>query len=131
MTTRDVNKLAVFWKEQAKEAIASARALCNAKQWLHALFFCHLTLEKMLKALVVTHTKSQAPYSHNLTFLAGKTDLPVTKTQLEFLETMNKYNLEGRYPEYRSALQKNIDRATVRAQLQHTQEFIAWCEKHC
>lgn len=129
MTIRDAQKAIVFWNEQAHSALDSAAALYKSRQWLHALFFCHLAIEKILKALVISGTKAQPPFVHNLTYLAGKTSLELSKEQVTFLETTNKYNLEGRYPEYRSGLSKSVDRKLVQRQLQATKEFVAWCAK--
>lgn len=129
MTLRDVQKAVAFWREHSTSALDSAAALYKSKQWLHALFFCHLAIEKILKAVVIKQTKQQPPFVHNLTYLAGKTDLELTKEQVAFLESSNKYNLEGRYPEYRSGLAAQVDRKLVQQQLQITQEFVAWCAK--
>lgn len=40
--------------------------LFKIKRYSDSLFFGHIVLEKILKALVVQKTKNQAPYSHDL-----------------------------------------------------------------
>ena len=43
MSAQDVAK---YWREGADDALATAQALMDAKRYHHALFFCHLALEK-------------------------------------------------------------------------------------
>jgi len=45
--------LITFWQKGANEAWLTAQALVRSKRYLHALFFCHLTLEKELKSKYV------------------------------------------------------------------------------
>lgn len=42
-----------YWARIAKDDIRVARHLLDAGDRLHAMFFCHLAVEKMLKALFV------------------------------------------------------------------------------
>ncbi|MCK4306353.1 MAG: HEPN domain-containing protein, partial [Candidatus Eisenbacteria sp.] len=64
----------------------------------HGLFFAHLALEKLLKALVCQHTKDLAPRIHNLVRLAESAGLAPNPSQLDLLAEMNQFNIEGRYP---------------------------------
>ena len=66
---------------------------------LHWLFFCHLSIEKILKAHVVLSTSEIAPEIHNLTRLAEKAKLTLEPEQLKLLDILMIYQLEGRYPE--------------------------------
>ena len=48
----DIDKQISYWKESADEDWAVAQQLLGSGRTRHGLFFAHLTLEKMLKALV-------------------------------------------------------------------------------
>jgi HEPN domain-containing protein len=71
---------------------------------LHGLFFCHLVIEKALKASVVKQTNTSPPRSHNLIYLAEKAALKLPEKQEIFLGILMKYQLEGRYPDYNPQL---------------------------
>jgi len=62
--------------------------------------FCHLSIEKIIKAHVAKFTKEIPEKTHNLNKLLLKTDLSLDETQKELLGLLMIYQLEGRYPEY-------------------------------
>jgi len=66
----DINKLINFWESEAGEALKVAGHLVEKEDFSHALFFGHLALEKMLKALCVRELRDHAPPIHNLVRLA-------------------------------------------------------------
>ena len=69
--------------------------------YVHSLFFAHLSLEKLLKAHWVKDNEENFPVkTHSLVRLAESTKLVFTEDQLVFLERMNDFQLEGRYPDY-------------------------------
>ncbi len=130
MTIKDVQKVVDHWYGSSASDVRSAHLLLVGKQLLQSLFFCHLAIEKTLKAIIVKETKDHAPFVHNLVYLAGKTSLELTKDDLVFLELMSRYNIEGRYPSYQAKLRKDITRDFVVTHLRMSEEFIRWCQKH-
>ena len=79
----------------------------QSKDYLHALFFAHLLLEKLCKAhWVKDNTGNIPPKIHNLIILIGKTKLELLDTDKQFLSQMNQFQLEGRYPDYTQRLYK-------------------------
>jgi HEPN domain-containing protein len=77
----------------------SAEILINNKKFVEGLFFCHLVIEKILKALVVKNTKNLPPKSHNLEYLSRLANVDLSEEQKDFMAILMKYQLEGRYPE--------------------------------
>jgi HEPN domain-containing protein len=73
--------------------------LVNSGRTRHGLFFAHLALEKILKAVVCKQTNDMAPRLHNLVRLYELAALPVDTAKIEILAEMNAFNIEGRYPE--------------------------------
>lgn len=72
-----------------------------------SLFFVHLSLEKILKAHWVKHnTKDIPPKTHNLSILYIQCNLDLIKDDVLFLEGVNAFNLEARYPDYKFSLYK-------------------------
>ena len=88
-----------YWIESAKEDWKVAQHLYDKKDYAYALFFCHLTIEKILKAIYTEQIEKIAPYTHSLVYLAEKTKLNLTEKQLELLEIITDFNIEARYPD--------------------------------
>ncbi len=83
--------------------------LLSDKRFVHALFFTHLALEKILKAhWVKDNTLDVPPRTHNLIYLLENTQLQLTDAETSFLQSMNAFQIEGRYPNYRSSLHKTV-----------------------
>ena len=51
------------------------------EDYSYALFFGHLAVEKILKAVYVVRKGEHAPYLHNLEKLAALSDIPLTAEQ--------------------------------------------------
>jgi HEPN domain-containing protein len=95
----DVEKQTDYWIKGAADDLITAELLIREKRMLHGLFFCHLVIEKALKAHVVKTTASVAPHTHNLIYLAEKADLKFNHETEIFLGVLMKYQLQGRYPD--------------------------------
>ncbi len=94
----DIIKQIEYWIKSAEDDIETSDILISKDKILHGLFFCHLCIEKAIKAHVVRCTKIVPPKVHNLSYLIEKTDLILSESQLMFCDTLMYYQLEGRYP---------------------------------
>ena len=65
----DINKQIDYWVKGAYNDIETSELLLAGKKYVESLFFYHLSIEKILKALVVKSTNQMAPKSHNLIYL--------------------------------------------------------------
>ncbi len=99
----NVGKQIAYWKESAEEDWLVAGDLLEKKRIRHALFFGHLTLEKILKAHVCRVTGELAPPIHNLVRLAERAAIELSDKQRDLLAEVNEFNIEGRYPDSRLA----------------------------
>lgn len=122
----DINKLIKYWAEGADSDIDTAKILIKSEKYLHGLFFCHLTIEKIIKAHVVKSTHQIPPKLHNLFRLLEITAIDADDETLEFFGILMKYQLEGRYPDYNPIIP---DRRKVREYLQKTEEKLLWLKK--
>lgn len=95
-----------YWARIAKDDIRVARHLLDAGDRLHAMFFCHLAVEKMLKALFVKNTGSPPPPTHHLPRLAMESTLALSEEDVEFLNELLRFNIEARYPKDRDRIRK-------------------------
>lgn len=85
------------WLKTAEKDWQACQHLYEAKDYCQCLFWGHLVLEKILKALVVKNTHAQAPYSHDLVLLAKRAQVTLTEEQRDFLNEISTFNQFGRY----------------------------------
>ncbi len=88
----DIEKQIAYWRNGAKEDWDVAQELVQNGRTRHGLFFAHLALEKMLKALVCRQTSDLPPRIHNLVRLAELAALPLSQRQLDILAEMNAFS---------------------------------------
>lgn len=121
-------ELVAYWLATADESLQSARNLFDKNDFVSALFFGHLYLEKLLKALIVHKTRAPAPYGHDLYKLTDKTGLALTSVQVEFLKRVTEYNIEGRYPDYKRELKHRATGEFCESELNEIERFGEWIQ---
>ena len=84
-----------YWLELADDDMSVAKVLFDTGKYLHTGFFCHLIVEKALKAVIADVISEIPPKTHDLTRLAecGGIYDDLTEAQLELLETLNPLNI--------------------------------------
>jgi len=99
------------WLTTAEEDLITMNLLYKEGRYTHSLFFGHLYIEKICKALWIKNNISNTPpYIHNLLKLLYGIESGLTDDQLIFLEQLNEYQLSGRYPNYTDTLKKRTSR---------------------
>jgi len=122
----NIEKQVEYWFRCANDDFESAKLLISNNRFLHGLFFCHLVIEKAIKAIVVKQTEEIAPRSHNLLYLAGMAKLSFAEEDEIFLGILMKYQLQGRHPDY----QPNIPNSEkVNAYLTKTENLLLWLQQ--
>ncbi len=107
----DKSKHIDYWKTTSMDDLGAIDLLLNGKKYVQALFFMHLALEKTLKAhWVKDNAGNVPPKTHNLTYLFGKTNLNLPEEDTDFLQTMNIFQMEGRYPDYLAKLHQTTQK---------------------
>ena len=86
-----------YWLESAKRDKQTAKILFESKRYHHCLFFCHLLLEKTLKALVVKTADQAPPWTHDLLKLAQVAQIPLSRSLKRDLKEINSFNIQARY----------------------------------
>lgn len=127
--TTDIKKLITYWREEAEHSWSMVPSLFKKKGYPESLFFGHLTLEKILKALVVAKTQAHAPPIHNLVRLAQLADLSLTQEQTEELEECNEFYLAGRYDEDKMDFRKKATLVFTRKNLETIKKLYLWLKK--
>lgn len=122
----NIDKQKKYWIIGAKDDLETAKILISSNRILHGMFFCHLTIEKMIKAHVVQQTDDFAPRSHNLIYLSEKAKLALNDEDELFLGILMKYQLQGRYPDYNPNIP---DKEIVSLYIDHTEKLMKWLEE--
>jgi HEPN domain-containing protein len=104
----NVDKQIEYWSNISADDIETAEILIEKKKYKEGLFFYHLSIEKLLKAIYVKKITELAPKTHNLIYLSNKSSLEISDEQILVLNELHFYQLEGRYPE-NSIKQPNIE----------------------
>ena len=96
----DINKQIEYWIKSAEDDLEAVKYLVDNNKTLQAMFFCHLAVEKTIKAHVAKQTNDVPPKIHNLKRLAELAKLNLTDGQKNILNELMVFQQEGRYPEY-------------------------------
>ena len=126
----NIKEQADHWKHLAVRDWKTALGLLEIRRYDASLFFCHLTLEKLLKGLVIIHTKKHPPYIHDLERLAVIAHLVLTSDQINDLKAISAFNIAGRYSDYKFAFYKKCTRAYTEKYLSKTKRLIPCLKKY-
>ena len=120
-----------YWLDLADEDITATELLVKGKKYLHAGFFCHLTAEKALKAIIASITSAVPPKTHDLLRLAelGGIFDELTENQFNLLEELNPLNIEARYPEYKERIANILTADKTNNIFKGTREFLCWTKQ--
>lgn len=119
----DISKQVEYWKQSAQDDFEAAVQLIDGKKTRQGLFFAHLSLEKLLKAVICQRTQQLAPRIHNLVRLVEISGLNPPASMFDFLAEMNTFNLEGRYP---VPFISPLTECQTREYIRQTQEAAQW-----
>lgn len=126
----DEQSVIEYWIEVAKQDFETAEILYKNKKYHHALFFCHLSIEKKLKAIVVKSTKAAPPLIHDLVRLAEKADIPLVEQRKNDLAEITTFNIQTRYDDYKLSFYKKAKKRFSLKYLNKTRRMLKWLNKY-
>ena len=119
-----------YWVGTAKRDWKTIQNMFGAKDYMPALFFSHLHLEKLCKALWVKNNNGNTPPKiHNLVKILDEAKISCSPEQKAFMVIMNNFQLEGRYPDYLDSLYKLYKKKNTGAILEQVQIFSLWLQQ--
>lgn len=104
--------------------------MLETKRYPYCLFLCHLSVEKILKALIVEQTKKHAPYTHNLVDIAKNTKIEFSEDQKILLADLTEFNLEARYPEWEKKFYEKATKGYTEIYFNQAVNFQKWLKKY-
>ena len=115
-----------YWLESAEDDWKVAGHLFEKGDYTYALFFGHLTIEKILKAVYVDRRNAVPPFTHRLVRIAEEMALDLSEAQLERLEIITDFNLEARYPDESFSFKRKCTRQFAEHHLEYIREMRQW-----
>lgn len=99
-----------YWIDISEKDWKRAELFLKEKDYVFALFCLHMSMEKLIKAVWVRENNTNfPPRIHNLITIIADTSYDPESEEAHMLEELNRYQLEGRYPDYRATIYKFTD----------------------
>lgn len=117
-----------YWFELSDYDFETAQAMLSSGRYLYVGFMCHQTIEKILKAYYTSIKKETAPFTHSLSYIAGKADLwdKLSDEQKNTIDILEPLNIETRYPTYKERLVNSLTKERCEMLISRTNELRKW-----
>lgn len=124
-----ISKQINFWKVTSERSWKTAKGLFKLGHYDACLFFCHLTLEKILKGLLVKKFRKAALYTHDLERLALTLGIKLNPEDKQNLRTITDFNISSRYDNVKLDFYRKCDKRYAEKYLKITQNFYLCLKK--
>lgn len=124
-----MDKAVLNWIKTSDYDITTAQAMFQSRRYVYVIFMCHLSVEKLLKAIVCRLTKRVPPKTHDLFLLIKLADLKLAQGFQLLIAHLNTASIPTRYPEDISKLTKQYNRHTAERYLDETKRFLKWLKQ--
>lgn len=118
-----------YWRMSSQNDFAAAEVLFKSGNYSHTLFFCHLSIEKMLKAVIVKKTNSAPPFLHDLVRLAEKGGMALDDKIKTNLAEISTFNIAARYDDYKLQFARKATKAFATKYTKASGELLVWLQK--
>jgi HEPN domain-containing protein len=117
------------WYFQSDYDLETAFDMFKSGRYVYCIFMCHLSLEKVLKGLLVKSKGEFPSKSHSLIYFVEKIELKMDDSYYEFLFTLNKISVPTRYPENLRKLVAEYSKERTEDILNRTKEIQSWIKQ--
>lgn len=124
-----MNNRAAEWLKQADFDLETAAAMVQTKRNFYAVFFCHLAVEKGLKALYQELLTQLPPKTHNLVYLLSKIELHPQPDLERFIIRLNTASIATRYPEDLEQLKAAYNQELTQEIIDRSKEVLSWIKQ--
>ena len=126
-----MNEKTQYWLDLCEDDLLTAESLLKSDRFLHMGFFCHMIVEKALKAVIADKTNEMPPKIHDLLRLAtysGAFD-DLSEEQLSLIDRLKPLQIEARYPEHKERIAKTLTPKYCKQILTETEGFLCWIKQ--
>ena len=114
------------WFRQARYDMRSALYLLKGRRYVHAVFMCHLSVEKALKGLYRARLKSDPPKVHDLLFLANRAQLAPPAEVKDLLYELDGLSIPTRYPDELKKMTLTYNQRSTEPILARSRKALQW-----
>ena len=125
-----INEHIEYWVKTAEHDLETAQTLFDTQHYDWCLFIGHLVLEKILKAHYVNDLKDIPPKIHDLVRLSSLINLEFKDEQIKFLERVNDFQLEARYPDEKLKFYRICNKEFTYSNFQLIKELYTWIKSN-
>lgn len=119
-------KVIKYWTDAAQNDYRTATILFENARYNHALLFCHLSIEKMLKAVIVQRINAAPPYIHDLVRLSEKAGITMDETSKTLLAEISTFNIAARYDDLKLNFAKKANKKFALKYFIKTKDVLTW-----
>ena len=113
-----------YWINTAAEDWITVETLFESGRYIHSLFWAHLVLEKLAKALWVKNKADNIPpKTHNIVWLLQDANVSLENDKMEFLTTFNDFQSSSRYPNYTNNVYVSCTEEVAKPKLETVKEI--------
>jgi HEPN domain-containing protein len=123
-----VRKEVESWRKSSLYDLEAAKDMFTAGRHVYVIFFCHLSVEKMLKAVVAKVTGNTPTRTHNLLLLKKMAHLEPSKEMMKFIGELSETSIATRYPLDFGEAAESYTRDVAEVCLAKTNEVLEWME---
>ncbi len=116
--------------KSAEYDLNTAGFMLKSGRYIYVIFMCHLSLEKMLKAITTEITQKISPKSHNLIYLLKLGNIQLPSELFNFIAKINNASIVTRYPEDFSKILEAYPKIVAEEYLSKTKEIHKCLKKH-
>ena len=113
------------WQAQAEYDLSVAEMLYRQSVYRYCVFFCHLALEKQLKAMFIERTGFESPpRTHDLIELAALIGIDLSAEYHNFMFDLSKQSVAARYSEVSTGRYNVEHAASTLTQVREVHEWL-------
>ena len=118
-----------YWIKSSEYDYEAAADLMKSGKYAHALFFGHLSVEKMLKAHFINIREEYPPKTHNLLMLIKSLNIDFPGSMSDDLIVINTFNIEARYPDEKFEFYQRCTSDFANKYIKAIEEILEWLKK--
>lgn len=118
-----------YWKSLSDEDFDAAIYNMEGGQNLPALFFFHLSLEKMLTAHWIKDNLNNTPnFANELQKIASETHVRLESVHVDFLHLVTTWDIKAKHPDTNNNLKKLATNEYTYRQSKKVKNLLGWLE---
>lgn len=129
-TYKLVNSATKNWIASADYDLVTAGNLLKTRRFIYVVFFCHLAIEKALKAIYSKRFSQMPPYTHNLNRLIEVLGISLENKHRVFIDRISLQSVPTRYPSDLARLSRQLNKKAAEEHLKQTRQVIKWLKKN-